>query len=102
MAVETQPERAEPIGAPRGTGRSYWLRPGVHTGIILAGLGFWGAHTLGNFLATSFTDQTSLSDGTDIPLVLGYAAGVLGWLAGLGVFNDLFRQMLGRPLPPEN
>ena len=31
--------------------------------------------------------------------MLGYAFLVLGWLIGLGVFNDLVRQMLGRPVP---
>ena len=35
----------------------------------------------------------------DFPLVLGYVFGTVGWLAGLGVFNDLFRQMLGKPVP---
>ena len=35
----------------------------------------------------------------DFPLVLGYVFGTIGWLAGLGVFNDLFRQMLGKPVP---
>jgi cytochrome c oxidase subunit 1 len=30
--------------------------------------------------------------------VLGYLLGVVGWLVGLGVFNDLGRLMLGQPL----
>jgi cytochrome c oxidase subunit 1 len=38
------------------------------------------------------------ADSNDEAIVLGYAFLVLGWLAGLGVFNDLVRQMLGRPL----
>src|ERR1019366_6031045 len=29
----------------------------------------------------------------------GYSFMVVGWLAGLGVFNDLLRQMAGRPVP---
>src|SRR6266568_2191792 len=33
-----------------------------------------------------------------IGAVIGYAFGVIGWLAGLGVFNDLFRQLAGRPM----
>ena len=33
--------------------------------------------------------------------MLGYAFGTIGWLAGLGVFNDLGRQMLGKPLLAE-
>ena len=32
--------------------------------------------------------------------MLGYALAVIGWLAGLGVFNDLGRLMLGKPLRP--
>ena len=36
-----------------------------------------------------------------MPIVLGYVFGVIGWLAGLGVFNDLVRQMLGKPLLAE-
>ncbi len=31
--------------------------------------------------------------------MLGYIFMVIGWLAGLGAFNDLGRQMAGRPLP---
>jgi len=34
----------------------------------------------------------ALSDMNDFPLVLGYVIGTVGWLAGLGVFNDLSRQ----------
>jgi len=30
--------------------------------------------------------------------VMGYLFGIVGWLAGLGVFNDTFRQMLGKPV----
>jgi cytochrome c oxidase subunit I len=43
--------------------------------------------------------RNPLSDLNDFPLVLGYVIGTIGWLAGLGVFNDLFRQMLGKPVP---
>jgi cytochrome c oxidase subunit 1 len=104
MAVQTQPERAEPTGrgpeAP-GAGRSYWLRPGVHTGILLAAGGYLLGHWLGNMLSYGY-DRNALSDTNDVPIVLGYAFATVGWLAGLGVFNDLFRQMLGKPLPPEH
>src|SRR5207247_4754002 len=40
-----------------------------------------------------------LSDTRDWPVVLGYAFGTIGWLAGLGIFNDLGRLMVGKPLP---
>jgi cytochrome c oxidase subunit 1 len=31
--------------------------------------------------------------------LLGYVLAIIGWLAGLGVFNDLGRQILGKPVP---
>jgi cytochrome c oxidase subunit 1 len=98
MAIETQPERAEPISHGPGAGRSYWMRPGVHTGVIGAAAGYLLGHALGNFLSSGYA-QNSLSDSNDVPIVLGYAFAVIGWLLGLGVFNDLFRMMTGKPLP---
>src|SRR6516162_9704568 len=92
MAIEVQPERAEPTGRPEVAARPWWLRPGVHTGLIGAVAGYF----LGGWYARS-----SLSDTNDVAIVLGYAVGVIGWLAGLGVFNDLGRLMLGRPLAEE-
>src|SRR6202043_799617 len=41
------------------------------------------------------------ADANDVAIVLGYAFAVIGWLAGLGVFNGLFGLMLGKPLPEE-
>src|SRR6266496_1801867 len=103
MAIEIQPERAEPTG--RGPevptpGRPWWLRPGPHIGVIAAVIGYILGHLLGNFLSSGY-EQNALSDSNDVPIVLGYAFGVIGWLAGLGVFNDPFRLMLGKPLPEE-
>jgi len=102
MAIETQPERAEPTGrGPEGVAaRSWWLRPGVHTGLIGAVIGYLLGHLLGNFLGGGYS-RSALSDANDVAIVLGYAFGVIGWLAGLGVFNDLFLLMLGRPMPEE-
>ena len=80
--------------------RPWWLRPGVHTGVIGAVVGYILGHLLGNFLSSAY-QQNALSDSNDIPIVLGYALGTIGWLAGLGVFNDLGRQMLGKPLLAE-
>jgi len=60
---------------------------------------------LGNFLAGSGSAQypnLALSDSSDWPIVLGYALAVVGWLAGLGVFNDVLRQMIGRPAGTAN
>src|SRR5487761_1139306 len=100
MAVETQPETAQPSGrgpAATGPGKPWWMRPGIHTGVIGAAAGYLLGHLLGNFLSSGYA-QNSLSDSNDVPIVLGYALAVIGWLAGLGVFNDLFRLMQGKQL----
>src|SRR6185437_49621 len=59
-------------------------------------IGYLLGHLLGNFLGSGYL-QLSLSDNSDLPIVLGYVVAVLGWLAGLGVFNDILRQIAGRP-----
>ena len=100
MAVEVQPEKAQPSGrgpaGPRPV-KSWWMRPAVHTGLIGAVIGYFLGHLLGNFLSSGYA-QNLLSDSNDVPIVLGYALAVIGWLAGLGVFNDLARTMSGKPL----
>jgi cytochrome c oxidase subunit 1 len=102
MSIETQPEKAkEPAGSgPSGPGRPrpWWMRPAVHTGILGAVIGYFFGHWLGNMLSYGYA-RNPLSDMNDFPLVLGYVFGTVGWLAGLGVFNDLLRQMAGRPVP---
>src|SRR5215475_13647466 len=104
MAIEIQPERARPAGGgPETAGaarRPWWLRPGVHTGVIGAVAGYFVGHLLGDLIAGDFV-RSSLADTNDVAIVLGYAIGVVGWLAGLGVFNDLGRLMLGKPLHEE-
>jgi cytochrome c oxidase subunit I len=101
MAIEAQPESAqapggrEPGGTPKE--RAWWLRPAWHTAIIGAAIGYIFGHWLGNFLASQY-QQIGTSDDNDFAIVLGYAFLVLGWLIGLGVFNDLIRQMLGKPV----
>jgi cytochrome c oxidase subunit I len=106
MAIETHPDLAEPagsgpeIGGPGGVMRPWWLRPGVHTGVIGGAAGYILGHLLGNFLSSAYA-RNALSDTNDVPIVLGYALAVIGWLAGLGVFNDLGRLMLGKPLADE-
>ncbi|MFZ0083332.1 MAG: cbb3-type cytochrome c oxidase subunit I, partial [Trebonia sp.] len=104
MAIETQPESAqapggrEPGGTPKQ--RPWWLRPAWHTALIGAVIGYAIGHWLGNFMTPSFVATGGgAPDGNDTAIVLGYAFLVLGWLIGLGVFNDLVRQMLGRPIP---
>jgi cytochrome c oxidase subunit I len=97
MAIETQPERAQ--AAAPGPARPWWMRAAFHTGLIGAVIGYLFGHWLGNALfPTNPAFATGLSDTKDMPIVLGYAFGTIGWLAGLGVFNDLVRQMAGRPM----
>ena len=80
--------------------RPWWLRPGVHFGVIGAAIGYLLGHLLGDFVGGGFS-RSALSDQNDVAIVLGYAFGTIGWLAGLGVFNDLGRMMLGKPLLAE-
>src|SRR3974377_1440347 len=101
MAIETPPESAhapggrEPGAAPKE--RSWWLRPAWHTALIGAVVGYAFGHWLRHFIAAHY-QQVHHADGNDFAIVLGYAFLVVGWLVGLGVFNDLVRQMLGKPL----
>ncbi len=101
MAIEIQPESAqhpggrEPGAAPKA--RPWWMRPAFHTAIVGAVIGYVFGHWLGSFLAGGY-QAVSLNDNDDFSIVLGYAFGVLGWLIGLGVFNDLYRQMIGKPV----
>jgi cytochrome c oxidase subunit I len=102
MAIETEPGTAqrpgggEPVGGGRTT-RAWWARFGMHTGVIGAVLGYAFGHWLGNVIASGY-QQISTSDANDTAIVLGYIFLVLGWLIGLGVFNDLVRMVAGRPV----
>jgi cytochrome c oxidase subunit I len=107
MAIETQPERAQGAGGglPAGAagGRPWWQRPAIHTAIVGAVVGYVLGHLLGDYLtgATGAANQypnVALSDSEDWPIVLGYVFAIVGWLAGLGVFNDVLRQMVGKPV----
>jgi cytochrome c oxidase subunit 1 len=103
MAIETQPESAQAPGGgdPGATpkGRAWWLRPNILTALVGAAVGYALGHWLGNFMTPSFVATGGgAPDSNDEAIVLGYAFLILGWLIGLGVFNDLIRQMLGQPL----
>ena len=97
MAIEIQPESAqvpsgrEPAAAPKA--RPWWLRPAVHTALIGAIIGYALGHLLGNAISSGY-QQLPLADSNDTPIVLGYLFGILGWLIGLGVFNDPVRQIV--------
>ena len=101
MAIEIQPESAQqPGGREPGEppkARPWWLRPAFHTALIAAVIGYFLGHLLGNWIGSGY-QAVATSDDNDFAIVLGYVGGILGWLAGLGVFNDLVRQMLGRPV----
>src|SRR5712691_1770089 len=102
MAIEIQPEKAPgQRGGEPAAGRPWrpwWRRPAIHTALAGAVVGYLAGHWLGNFLGSDY-QQLSLSDSSDLPIVLGYLLAVVGWLAGLGVFTDPLRQMAGRPVP---
>jgi cytochrome c oxidase subunit I len=106
MAIETQPERAQGAGGGQPLGstgpRPWWRRPAIHTALLGAVIGYTLGHLLGDWLtgATGSASQypnVALSDSEDWPIVLGYLLATVGWLAGLGVFNDILRQIAGRP-----
>jgi cytochrome c oxidase subunit 1 len=105
MAIELQPDRPQQPGshapggeAPEpGTRYAWWRRPAVHTALVGAVLGYFLGHWLGNFIASGY-QQVQNSGNNDFAIVFSYVFGTIGWLAGLGVFGDLARQMLGRPV----
>ena len=101
MAIEIQPERAQQPGGPgpggRALARPWWMRPAIHTGIIGGAVGYLFGHWLGNFIASGYS-QVQNSGTNNYAIILGYVLGTVGWLAGLGIFNDLLRQMVGRPV----
>ena len=78
--------------------RPWWRRPAIHTGVLGAVLGYLLGHWLGNFIAGGYT-QIANSGQNDFGIIFGDALGTVGWLAGLGVFSDLLRQMAGRCTP---
>jgi cytochrome c oxidase subunit 1 len=103
MAIETRPESTQAPGGgdPGATPRerAWWLRPNIFTAIVGAAVGYALGRWLGNFMTPSFVATGGgAPDSNDEAIVLGYAFLIIGWLIGLGVFNDLVRQMLGRPL----
>src|SRR2546430_1666708 len=104
MAIETTPgaDRIQPVGGEPGgpaETRAWWRRPAVHTGLLGAVIGYLIGNWLGWLVqSTSGNFAQGLSDTRDWPVVLGYVLGTIGWLVGLGIFNDLGRLMVGKPL----
>jgi cytochrome c oxidase subunit I len=103
MAIETRPTDGQLAGGPPPPGqrkryRPWWQHPGAHTGLVGAVAGYFFGHWLGVAIGGGW-QQVATSDQNNLAMVLGYAFLVVGWLAGLGVFNDVFRGMIGRPIP---
>ena len=103
MAIETEPGTVgrtgggEPSG--RASARPWWMRPAMHTGLLGAIVGYAIGHWLGNLITTGYPQAATgggSADSNDTPIVLGFLFLVIGWLIGLGVFNDLFNQVTGR------
>ncbi len=103
MAIETEPGTSgrtgggEPAGQPAA--RPWWMRPGILAGIVGAVAGYAFGHWLGNLITSGYPQAATgggSADSNDTPIVLGYLFLVIGWLIGLGVFNDLVKQVTGR------
>src|SRR6266513_1007959 len=104
MAIETTPgaDRIQPVGGEPGgpaETRAWGKRPAVHTGLLGAVIGYLIGNWLGwQVQSASANFAQGLGDTRDWPVVLGYVLGTVGWLAGMGIFNDLGRLMMGKPL----
>ena len=106
MAIETEPGTSGRTGggepAAQPAARPWWMRPAIHTAIIGAVAGYMLGHWLGNLITSGYPQAAAgggSPDTNDTPIVLGYLFLVIGWLIGLGVFNDLFNQVIGRRIP---
>jgi cytochrome c oxidase subunit I len=105
MAIETQPTSGRLPGEPPPPAeprrhRPWWQHPGMHTGFAGAVGGYFFGHWLGNAIGSGW-QQVATADQNNLAIMLGYVFLTVGWLAGLGVFNDLFRGLVGRPVPHE-
>jgi cytochrome c oxidase subunit 1 len=102
MAIEIEPGTTQQPGGGEPGGpsaaRPWWMRPAFHTAILGAVIGYLVGHWLGDYMGSGY-QQVGTADANDLAIVLGYCFMTVGWLAGLGVFNDLLRQMAGRPVP---
>jgi len=104
MAIEELPgaDRIQPVGGEPGgpaETRAWWRKPAVHTGLLGSVIGYLIGNWLGwQVQSASANFAQGLGDTRDWPVVLGYVLGTVGWLAGMGIFNDLGRLMMGKPL----
>ncbi|WP_249010761.1 cbb3-type cytochrome c oxidase subunit I [Conexibacter sp. DBS9H8] len=100
MSIKEEPVLPQQPGGVDPTGplvqRAWWKRPAIHTALLGAIVGYLIGRLIGDAV-TSGVARVANSNENDIALVLGYLFATLGWLGGLGVFNDIVRQALGRP-----
>jgi cytochrome c oxidase subunit I len=105
MAIETEPTSGRLPGEPPPPAqprkrRPWWQHPGMHTGFAGAVGGYFFGHWLGNAIGSGW-QQVATADQNNLAIMLGYAFLTLGWLAGLGVFNDVLRGLIGQRIPHE-
>jgi cytochrome c oxidase subunit I len=105
MAIEMQPTSGQLAGEPPPPAqpkphRPWWQHPGVHTGFAGAVGGYFFGHWLGNAIGSGW-QQVATADQNNLSMMLGYVFLTVGWLAGLGVFNDVLRGLMGRAIPHE-
>ena len=106
MAIDSAP-RTSSVDAggadhgPNGSGRGYWGRLNLFTGLVGAVLGYVLGHWLGNVIAANY-QQVQGNGENNIALVLGYVLATLGWLVGLGVLNYPLAKMVGREPSPDH
>ncbi|HTZ08255.1 MAG TPA: cbb3-type cytochrome c oxidase subunit I [Acidimicrobiales bacterium] len=80
--------------------RPGWAGPSVVRALVGAVGGYAFGHWVGNLIAAGYSNVQA-SGQNDVAVVLGLAIGVVGWLAGAGVFDYPLAKVVGRePLPP--
>jgi cytochrome c oxidase subunit I len=107
VAIDTTPSVGigEPRHVPPGPGRR-GQRPawfGQHLGTAIAGAvgGYALGHFFGNVIAAHYTNTYNASGQNDTAIVLGFALGFFGWMAGIGALNHPLAKIVGRESAPE-
>ncbi|MGA8297437.1 MAG: cbb3-type cytochrome c oxidase subunit I [Acidimicrobiales bacterium] len=106
MAIDTTPSVSvgEPRQQPPTPGgrpqRPAWLGQHLGTAIIGAVAGYALGHLFGNMIAAHYTDIYNANGQNDTAIVLGFALGFIGWMAGIGALNFPLLKLIGRePVP---
>jgi cytochrome c oxidase subunit 1 len=72
----------------------------IGTALLGAAIGFFIGHVIGHAIAWNYPNVNGASDQNDIMVVLSLAFAVVGWLAGIGVFNYPLAKVIGRDARP--